>query len=157
MAASAITISIKDCQILAFQPHGISMPKLDAVIVCAKELNLPAEVCNQDYVDANLLSEIAQRLGKPVLNDPRSILLICGAFLEEQVSLAAHYMLVTGFEVYLLRELVVSKSPDHAYFHDLRLVQAGAVPTTLQQLVYEWMATEKDEAIRNQLRKMSLA
>jgi hypothetical protein len=155
MAASANTISIQDCQILAFQPHGILVPRLDAVVACAKELNRPVERYRQEFVDAYMLAAIAQKIGEPALNDPRIILLICGTFLEEQISLAAQYMLVTGFEVYLLRGLVVPKSPNHANIYDLRLVQAGAVPTTLQQLVYEWMATEKDEVVRHELKKMS--
>jgi hypothetical protein len=74
--------------------------------------------------------------------------------LEEQISLAAQYMLVTGFAVYLLRELVFVKSPEHANIHDLRLIQAGAILTTLQQLVYEWLATETNESIRGSLREM---
>jgi hypothetical protein len=150
-----ITTSIRHCQILVFQPLGILMPKLDVVVACANELEIPIEVCEHDFISTLVLDEIVQKLGQPMPHGPRKILLICGAFLEEQISLAAQYMLVTGFAVYLLRELVIAKSPEHASIHDLRLIQTGARPTTLQQLVYEWMATETDEGVRGSLRKMS--
>jgi hypothetical protein len=156
MATTAITVSIQRCQILAFMPHDCSMPKLDAAVAFARELNMPVELCREIYVDTRVLDEIVQKIGAPKMGEPRKILLICGAHLEEQISLATHYMLVTGFAVYLLRDLVIAKSPEHANIHDLRMIHAGAVPTTLQQLVYEWMATETDEGIRDCLRNMSV-
>jgi hypothetical protein len=154
MATTTITVSIQRCQILAFKPDDILMPKLDAAIAYASGLNMPVEMCRQNFVDARILEEIVQKIGEPKVGEPRKILLICGAFLEEQISLAAQYMLVTGFAVYLLRELVFVKSPEHANIHDLRLIQAGAILTTLQQLVYEWLATETNESIRGSLREM---
>jgi hypothetical protein len=155
VATTTITVSIQRCQILAFKPDDTSMPKLDATVAYANALKMPVELCRQSFVDTRVLDEIVRKIGAPKVGDPRKILLICGAYLEEQTSLAAQYMLVTGFAVYLLRELVIAKSPEHANIHDLRLIQAGAIPTTLQQLVYEWMATETDERIRDYLRKMS--
>jgi hypothetical protein len=155
MATTTITVSIQRCQILAFKPDDFSMPKLDAAVAYASGLNMPVELCRQKFVDTRILEEIVQKIGAPKVGEPRKILLICGAYLEEQISLSAQYMLMTGFAVYLLRELVIAKSPEHATIHDLRLIQAGAIPTTLQQLVYEWMATEIDEGIRDYLRKMS--
>lgn len=154
MATTTITVSIQNCQILAFKPYDLSMPRLDDAVNCAGRLNLPVELCHQDFVDTTTLDEIVQKIGAPKAGDPRKILLICGAYLEEQISLAAQYMLIRGFAVYLLRELVVAKIPEHANIHDLRLVQAGGVLTTLQQLVYEWLATETDDEIRESLRQV---
>lgn len=156
MATTAITVSIQSCQILAFKPNDISLPKLDAAVTLALAFKMPVEICNQNFVDTHVLDQIVQKIVAPKIGDTRKIVLICGAYLEEQISLAAQFMLVTGFAVYLLRELVIAKSPEHASIHDQRLIQAGAVPTTLQQLVYEWMATETDEGIRDCLRKMSV-
>ncbi len=155
MATTTITVSIQHCQILAFKPDDFSMPKLDAAVAYANALNMPVELCRQNFIDTRTLEEIVQKIGAPKVGEPRKILLICGAVFEEQISLAAQYMLVTGFAVYLLREFVIAKSPEHANIHDLRLIQAGAKPTTLQQLVYEWLATETEESIRVSLRKMS--
>lgn len=155
MATKAITISMHHCQFLAFQPHGVFVPKLDAVVALARDLNIPTEVCDLEFVNALALDEIVQKLGEPTPYDPRKILLIFGAFLEEQISLAVHFKLVTGFDVYISRDRVLSKNLEHTEIHDRRLVQAGAVSTTLQQLVYEWMATESDENIRHILKQAS--
>jgi hypothetical protein len=70
--------------------------------------------------------------------------MVCGGCLEEQVSVVAQYLLVTGFDVVLIRDLVRVIRPVHASIHDHRLVQAGVVMTTLEQLVYEWMVNETE-------------
>ena len=75
--------------------------------------------------------------------------------MEEQVSIATQYLLGIGYSVYLLREAISSRMPEHAQFNDLRLVQMGAVPTTLRQLIYEWVATEQSDHVREQLLKLS--
>jgi len=146
----------RQCQILAFQPTGVSVPRLETVVTLAKNLSIPLELCETEFVDTQILDSIAQKFGGPVRQSSVRSLLILGAFLEEQISFAAHHMLGVGFAVYLLRDMVLSKSPEHANIHDLRLVQAGVVPTTLQQVVYEWIVSESDEAVRAQLKIVTL-
>ncbi len=149
------TISIHNCQVLAFQPDKLVMPSLDEFLECAKVLSLSTTVCCEEIVDTRILQGLEHRLINSGAERHRKVLILCGAFLEEQISLSAQYMLAIGFDVYLLRELILSRDPVHSHVHDSRLLQSGAVATTLKQLTYEWMATEPDEEIRNTLKNLS--
>lgn len=157
MEQQHITVSLQQCRILAFHPDGCHMPELDQFILSAGRLKLPSLICANPFVDTTELRGMAEELGIPKVNEARTILLICGAYLEKQISLATQFMLVTGFPVLLLRDLIVSNSPSLSQIHDHRLLQAGAVATTSQQLIYEWAATEDVQARREVLNELLLA
>jgi len=52
--------------------------------------------------------------------------------------------LAQGYEVFLLRDMVAARVKNLSMVFDMRLFQAGIVPTTLRQLMYEWMTDEAD-------------
>jgi hypothetical protein len=78
--------------------------------------------------------------------EDRRILLLSGAFLEEQVTLCALEALVEGFDVHLLCDLMSARDHRLKPVLLLRLFQAGAVPSSLRQFLYRWQAAEE---IRN--------
>lgn len=154
MEQQQITLSLQQCHILAFRPDGCNMPELDQFIEASSRLELRSLICTRALVDAKDLDAMVEVLGVPKVNEPRTILLICGAYFERQISLATQFMLITGYPVLLLRDLIVANNPDLSQVHDHRLLQAGAVPTTSQQLMYEWAATETVQARRDVLNEL---
>ncbi len=148
---SSVTISVDSCHVVAFRQNGLSSPGLESFLQLAADVGVPAEFPDDGMIDTEMLAQLARKIGVPSAHQKVKTVLLCGGYLEEQVSLAAQVLLATGYPVYLLRELIVSKQPEHAHIHDLRLVQAGATPTTVAHLIYEWLATETDEDIHNVL------
>ena len=153
MVSIGTRTSFAHSQVLAFHDPNGTIANLQHFLDLAKELKLRITLCDVQIVDIAVLDTLVERLGKPIREEITPVLLICGANLDEQVSLAAHYMLATGYDVRLIRDLVFVGNHDLAHVHDLRLVQAGVVPITLNQLVYEWAAMEMDMHSRSILLK----
>jgi len=149
--ASKLTLVSAQCHVLIFCPKDSDRQRVEYVLQVIKHLSLAFQVVDQCVVDAARFEALAKEIGPPKVGVQRRVVLICGAFLEEQVSIAAQCLLGMGYTVYLLREAISSRSPEHAQFHDLRLVQMGAVPTTLRQMLYEWLSTEQNTEVRTLL------
>jgi nicotinamidase-related amidase len=152
MAEIAMTVSAAQCHLLSFRPAELAIDDLIRFEEVARKLDLPTIVCADIFVDTTILRALAEKLGAPKSIHPREIILVCGAYLEEQISLAVQYLLAVGYPVFLLRDLIVAKNAQHSYVHDWRLSVTGAVATTSQQLMYEWAASEADP-----IRKVNLS
>lgn len=152
MAKFEVTISIEQCSLLTFQPDGVELPDVVWFESLATKLGIASFTYTDDLVDTKVLEALTSQLGAPRPSHPREIVLVCGAYLEEQISLAAHFLLITGYPIFLLRDLIAAKSGQHSYVHYLRLTQSGAVATTSQQLIYEWAASETDPIRRAMLK-----
>ena len=99
------------------------------------------------------MSELALKLGTTETINRRKLLL-CGSYLEEQISVAAQYMPLVGYDVHLVQDLVLPRNAVHTQFHDLRFVQFGAVMTTVEHLIYECASSERNHAARELLLKL---
>ena len=55
--------------------------------------------------------------------------------------------LAFGFDVYLLTDAIETLYPSIASFHWDRLYQAGAVPTSIAQMLREWSVTSSDTSM----------
>jgi hypothetical protein len=157
MANTPITISIRDCRIIAFQNHDFDQSRLRTFCQFSSSLLLPVHLCDFPLVDATALERLTIQVGIPERNESIRVLLLCGGHLEQEIAFATQYFLVSGYRVSILRDLVNTRDPQHAQVHDLRLVQAGAVLTTQLQVVYEWLANETNEQIRSVLKQFSFA
>jgi hypothetical protein len=144
MASPAITISIQQCRLLTFRPAGFESLDIMRFEEMAAKLGVSSTVCTDPLLDTAVLEALASMLGPPKPNQPREIVLLFGAYLEEQISLAAQYLLIIGYPIFLVRDLIVARDRELSHIHDNRLSQAGAVATTSQQLIYEWAASETD-------------
>jgi hypothetical protein len=138
-----IAVLDSECQILFLTAGEENNIQLGTITSICAELDLPLYVCNAVIVDASSLQEIDAKLLPHTGNACRPRLLLAGSFLEEQITLCALRALYVGFEVFLLKDFVVSKNLDHMLVYDMRLFQAGVVPSTLRQLLYEWMSGEE--------------
>ena len=140
MLSAATRTSFAHSQVLAFLDPDGTIANFQHFLDLAKQLKLSITVCDVKIVDFAVLETLVEKLGKPIRGEITPVLLLCGANLDEQVSLAAHHMLAAGYDVRLIRDLVFVGNHDLAHIHDLRLVHAGVIPITLNQLVYEWAA-----------------
>ena len=130
-------ISDVECQFLFLTAGEKNFAKLTSITSICAELNLPMCICYYRIIDYSCLNRI-----EADLTPQRPRLLLAGSFLEEQITVSALHCLDIGYEVFLLKDCVASKKPECLHVHDMRLVQSGVVPTTLSQLLYEWMSRE---------------
>jgi len=148
MEQAILTIATKNCQLLVFRDVNYSQLAAEELEHLALKLRVPVEICSENIVDTEVLAKLVRGLGNQSDQQQRQILLLCGVYLEEQISVANRYMLAIGFDVYLIRDLIVPRVAVNAHIHDQRLSQAGAVTTTMPQIWYEWFVTEADQAPR---------
>ena len=120
------------------------MQDVEKFLDTAAQFKISTTICTDAFVDMAVLKSLVGTLGSPKPNHPREIILVCGAYLEEQISLATQYLLIIGYPIFLVRDMIVAKNSELSHIHDHRLSLAGAVATTSQQLIYEWAASEKD-------------
>jgi hypothetical protein len=81
-------------------------------------------------------------LSSDIFENHRRVLLVGGSFLDESVSSIALHALAKGFDVHLQKDLCLSRDSKLTRMVDYRLLQAGAVLTSLKQLIVQWRAVE---------------
>jgi nicotinamidase-related amidase len=84
----------------------------------------------------------------------RASLILCGFWLETAVTFVALPALAGGFDVFVLLDAAPARGKDAHGPAVHRLVQAGAVPTTTQQLVVEWIEASADTSQRSALSRL---
>ncbi|WP_114089467.1 isochorismatase family protein [Thalassospira profundimaris] len=68
----------------------------------------------------------------------RSRLVIAGRCTEVSVTFAVLSALEEGFDVYIVKDATAGTSQQHHETAIERMVQAGAVPVTTRQIIFEW-------------------
>ena len=86
----------------------------------------------------------------------KASLVVCGFWLETTVTFLVLPALACGFDVFLALDVTLARSDDARGPAEHRLVQAGAVPTTVAQLVSEWFEASTDPNQRAALASMML-
>ena len=133
-------VSDEDCQFLFLTGGREKQIAQDILTAICRKLNQPIFVCDSGIIDEKVLKAIELNLSPISGIRARPRLMIAGKYLEEQVTICALNALHQGFEVFLLKDFIVARDAHHAQTFDARLFQAGAVPTTLRQSIYEWMS-----------------
>jgi hypothetical protein len=94
---------------------------------------------------------VSSELGAALAEEGRPCLVLCGFWLEGNVTFAALNALADGFDVFVLMDACPS-CDKHAQNPAVdRLLQAGVVPLTTGQMVREWAEGASDEARRSLL------
>ena len=109
------------------------------------KLSIPVEVLNSKWISKlglDLLFNTLKTLASP---DNRTCLLIAGAYLEDQITVCTLEALAEGFDAHLLTDLIITRDERFTQTLLFRLLQAGAVPSTLNQFLYLWSAAEPCE------------
>lgn len=83
-------------------------------------------------------------LGKAIADTNRKQLIVSGLWLEEAVTLLALKSLATGLDTFIPIDATAAVKPTHAITAQARLTQAGAVPTSCEQVLREWAALSGD-------------
>jgi hypothetical protein len=116
--------------------------------------NCPLHCLTPKWIGPTELSDIMNELKKATSSSGRSVLLIAGAYLEDQVSVCALEALAEGFDVHLLCDFVKARDRRLVPVLQLRLFQAGVVPTSMQQMLYVWHAAESDDSVAAELKRL---
>jgi hypothetical protein len=77
--------------------------------------------------------------------------LLAGGYLEDQISVLALHLLAEGYEITLLEEWLEPGQPAYGQTYKSRLIQAGAVQSTLRQMIYQWSVVAGDISVRDEL------
>lgn len=104
-----------------------------------------------EVVDQTELARILDKIKAPLRNHAVPKIVLCGRYLEEQISALALFLLVQGFDTFLLRDLVEARQQKFSRIADHRLMQAGVVYTTVRQLFAEQLATIVEDQHRTQI------
>jgi hypothetical protein len=87
----------------------------------------------------------------------RTRLLVAGSHLETAITFVTLEALVQGFDVYVLADLILIANRTYERLYWDRLIQAGAVPTTLSQIIAEWTVSSCDSEQAQKLQKLAIA
>ena len=138
----AVTISDSECQLLYLQRDELIANGFNFIRQICLELDIPFVNCRDQLISASCIARIESELMSKSEIHRRPRLLFAGAYMEEQVTICALHGLAIGYEVFLLKDFVIARNPNHVQAFDMRLFQAGVVPSTLRQIVYEWLSLE---------------
>lgn len=106
---------------------------------------------DHDVVMPNDVRSIARLTRDKIKNNEFNRAFLLGAELEHHVTVVALQFMAEGIDTFLLRDLTFSADQKFDTVHEMRLFSIGVVPTTLGQLLMEWLAFESEEAERAKL------
>lgn len=93
-------------------------------------------------------------LGMVLAAEGRASLILCGFWLERNITFAALNALADGFDVFVLMDACPTCEDHTKDAATQRLLQAGIVPLTITQMVREWAEGAIDESRRSLLRDL---
>jgi hypothetical protein len=117
------------------------------------EKDLDVQVANWNHVEfaiqniCDFVGEVKQ--SQMCHEHPR--VLIFGADLENHITAIALRFLAEGLETYLLKDLTSSSDNKFEAVHEMRLFSIGVIPTTMGQVLMEWIAFESDPEVKRRL------
>jgi hypothetical protein len=120
----------------------------------ATETKCPLHYVVSPWIGSDALVTIMNELKQLAREDQRNTLLISGHYLEDQVTICSLEALMEGFDVHLLFDFISARSLLLAPILQQRLFQAGAVPSSLRQFLYMWLAAETEPNMSQHLRQL---
>jgi hypothetical protein len=130
----------------------MGVPKFLSTV--ATTINCPLHSLSSRWISNSTLTDLIGDLKRSVAESNRTTLLISGSYLEDQVSVCSLEALVEGFDVHLLYDMISARDVVLKPVLLMRLLQAGAVPSSLRQFMYIWLASETDKTLSNALREL---
>jgi hypothetical protein len=97
---------------------------------------------------------LATQLGTAIAKTGRSQMIVSGLWLEEAITLLVLRGLAFGIDTYVSIDAAIAINPEFALAAHARLTQAGAVPTTTEQILREWAALNADQDIQAKILAM---
>jgi hypothetical protein len=130
------------------------LPALKILTEVSSKTSCPLHHAISSSINPISLTDIVETLKKLSSAWRRNTLLVSGFYLEDQVTLCVLEALAEGFDVHLLCDLISGRDPLLAPILQQRLFQAGAVPSSLGQFLYLWLAAELDQTRANVLQDL---
>jgi hypothetical protein len=123
----------------------------DWLMSLQESLQLPVKSYDQEIPDLPMIDQIIRELVQVMGSENRNRLLIAGADVESHITFLTLRALAEGFDVYLLSDLMASQDRQFARIFQMRLFEAGALPTTMGQFLLEWQTAESDASLADRL------
>jgi hypothetical protein len=116
--------------------------------------NCPVHRLSSQLIDNSMLCTLLSELKSSASKTKKTILLVSGSHLEDQVTLCTLESLLEGFDVHIMCDLISARDVKLKSILLLKLFQAGAVPSTLRQFLFMWLAAETDIEMVDRLRQL---
>jgi hypothetical protein len=150
-------ISFNQC-VLRQIGHGVEDKRhsvvFDFLSLVASATRCPLLCMSTKWINKAALSNLIDDLNHSASEPRRTALLICGSHLEDQITVFSLEALLEGFDVHLLCDLILPRDLKLKPVLLLRLFQAGAVPSSLRQFLYSWLASEIDQNMTAELQRL---
>jgi hypothetical protein len=127
---------------------------LEFLTEVSAKTSCPLHLVTSSWISPKILADTIAALKKLSSLGRRDILLVSGFYLEDQVTVCVLEALAEGFDVNLLCDLIEARDILIAPILQQRLFQAGAVPSSLNQILYLWHAVELDQNRSNSLQDL---
>jgi hypothetical protein len=127
--------------------------ELEFLEYVAVNTNCPLRRVSSKWIDHSELKELMVGLKQDATDGGRRILLVSGSHLEDQVTVCTLEALLEGFDVHLLCDFISTQDVNLKPVLLVRLIQAGAVPSSLRQFLYMWLVAETDLSMTQHLRQ----
>ncbi len=111
--------------------------------VSRSDANIPFDPAASDWP--------ATQLGKAIAKTGRNQMIVAGLWLEEAITMLVLRGLSIGVDTYVSIDATIAINPEFALAAHARLTQAGAVPTTTEQILREWAALSADRDVQAKL------
>jgi hypothetical protein len=119
-------------------------------------LNLSLHRISTPWIDQLGLKNLMHEVNQSLSGQKRPALLVCGAYLEDLVTVCSLEALMEGYDVHLLCDLIEARNARLKPVLLLRLFQAGVVPSSLRQFIYMWKAAQSDHQTENNFQQLLL-
>ena len=154
------TIAVGECVMLVVKDVKSSEPNTDSALsdwvnLMGSRLNMPLSYSHRGPMgEPDVKSCFAELLA---VNEEfrRRCLLLCGTDLADAVTAICLEALAIGYDVFLLTDLITISDEKYSVFHWERLFQAGAVPTTMSQMMSEWIVSETDVKVTKDVKQLA--
>jgi nicotinamidase-related amidase len=141
------TVGLDQCIVLflSAQPSAVSTTQVLPIerfegftkALAVPYMNLALRLTELDRIEVALHDVLKRRE-----QDRIDKLVIAGGNLASDVTIISMVSLALGFDVYVLGDMLGFSDDAYVDLYWTRLVHAGVVPTTLVQMIAEWLASE---------------
>jgi hypothetical protein len=123
------------------------------ILDLANHCRIPLQELSREKISNNDIRDFFAPFPQPRRNENALIIAIAGKFLEDQISRCCLQAIAIGYDTHLLCDVVHSYDETMFQTHLARLIQAGVVPSSLNQLASFLIAEEENVEVAASLRQ----
>jgi nicotinamidase-related amidase len=153
MTRECLMLVVTDADVVPSSQHDRIVNWIKSLAI---DFDIPVQVTSFEKHELGAAQTCVTLLAEENKKAERQRLLIAGSYLESAITFVTLEALVQGFDVYLLADLISIVNRTYERLSWDRLIQAGAVPTTLSQIIAEWTVSSRDGEQVQKLQKLAL-